>query len=231
MHDKSIWLNDHIQYMFRENIVEYDMRAASLSIAERYHLLDDKLIQQMKLMPKDQRTRKVGLIQKDDKEFSEKLLKGIREIRRKFLETNGLDERNVIALHSDAVFFSSKKNIIDNIEGVQFVHKNTWTSYMRYDRVEMYYADGYITYKNVPKEALYQHTLGMNKHLLKIFEYLENYDEDIFEYLSKFQTQYLKDKLPIQYYEAFGRVDQYKMYNLKLLSFLANVVLSDVKGW
>ena len=40
MHDKLLWLNNGIQYMFNNNIVEYDMVAASLSISERYGLLD-----------------------------------------------------------------------------------------------------------------------------------------------------------------------------------------------
>lgn len=231
MHEKLIWLNDNIQYMFRQNIVEYDMVAASLSISERFHLLDEKLIEQMKLMPKEQRTRQVGLIQRDDKEFSEKLLKGIQEIRRKFLETNGLDEENVLSLHSDAILFSSKKTIVDNIEGVQFLQKGSWSSYIRYDNIEMYYTNGYITYKNVPKDMLFQHTLGLNKHLIKVFDYMENYDEEVFSYLSKFQSSYLRDKLPGQFYVPFGKVGDTKISNMKLLAYIANVVLSDHKGW
>ena len=231
MHDKMIWMNDQIQFLFRENIVEYDMVAASLSVSERFHLLDDTLIQQMKLMPKEQRTRKVGMLQRDNKEFSEKLLKGIREMRRKFLDVNGLTEKNILSLHSDAVLFSSKNQIISDIEGVQFVQKGNWSSYIRYDNIEMFYADDYITFKNVPKEMLYQHTMGMTKHLTKICNCLENYDEDVLSYLSKFQSLYLKDKLPEAYYVPFGKLGDYKVTNLKLLAYIANMVMMDMKGW
>jgi hypothetical protein len=85
MHDKSIWINKDIQFLFNTNIVEYDMKAASVSVCEHDHLLNEDLIQQLKLMPKEQRTRKMGLLQRDDAEFSKKLLNGIKNIRRKFL--------------------------------------------------------------------------------------------------------------------------------------------------
>ena len=62
MHDKMMWFNDNIQFMFHQNIVEYDMAAASVSVAERFQLLDDATIQQMKLMSKDKRTRQMGLL-------------------------------------------------------------------------------------------------------------------------------------------------------------------------
>ena len=71
MHDKMMWFNDNIQFMFHQNIVEYDMAAASVSVAERFQLLDDATIQQMKLMSKDKRTRQMGLLQRDNKEFSQ----------------------------------------------------------------------------------------------------------------------------------------------------------------
>ncbi len=231
MHEKMIWLNDQIQYVFREHIVEYDMVAASLSISKRYHLLDDDVIQQMQLMSKDQRTRKVGMIQRDNKEFSEKLLKGIREIRRKFIEINGLSENDILSLHSDAMVFTMKKPVISEIEGVKFLKKGEWSSYIRYDNIEMYYADQYITFKNIPKEMLYQHTMGLTKHITKVFDMLEDYDEDVLKYISKFQSLYLKDKLPEQYYVPFGKVGDYKVSNLKLLAYIASVAINDTKGW
>ena len=182
-------------------------------------------------MPKEQRTRKMGLLQRDNYEFSEKLLTGIKNIRRKFLETNGITENDIIAIHSDAVIFSSKKSIITDIEGVEFRMKGTWSSYMRYDNIEMLYSNDYITYKNASKDNLFQHTLGMTKHLKQIFMYMENCDEDVFKYLSKFQSMYLSDRLPIQYYVPFGKVGEIKVTNLTLLAHIANIVLSASKGW
>ena len=46
------------------------MKAMSVSISEKYKLLDEETIKLLKLLPKDQRTKKVGLIKRDDKTLS-----------------------------------------------------------------------------------------------------------------------------------------------------------------
>jgi hypothetical protein len=217
--------------MFHSNIVEYDMKAMSVSISEKFNLLDDETIRILKLLPKDQRTKRVGLIQRDNKVYSQRLKECELDIRRKFLEINSLDETNVVSLHSDACIFNSKKDVVNNIDGIEFKHANTWTSYIRYKEIEMFYNDGVITYKGIPKEMLNQHTLGMNKYLCTVFNKIENYDTDILNYLSRFQKNYLQDKLPDFYYTPFGRNGVYKMGNISLLSFIAKVVLSEMKGW
>ena len=231
MNEKLMWFNPDIQFMFHSNIVEYDMRAMSVSISEKYGLLDEETIRVLKLLPKEQRTKRVGLLQKDDKNYSERLIQCELETRRKFLETNGLDETNVISLHSDACIFNSKKKIINNIEGIEFKHANTWTAYMIYKGIEMFYADGVITYKGIPKEMLNKHTLGIHKYLCTVFDKVENYDPEILDFLSKFQRRYLQDKLQDFFYIPFGRMGDYKMSNLGLLSFVTKVVLEEMKGW
>ena len=76
-----------------------------------------------------------------------------------------------------------------------------------------------------------QHTLGINKYLCTVFDKIENYDYSILKYLSKFQKQYLQDKLPEYFYVPFGRMGKYKMDNLDLFAFIANIVLTEVRNW
>jgi hypothetical protein len=230
MHEKMLWENPDIQYCFHNHIMEYDMKAASVSTCEYFKLLDTETIELLKLMPKQKRVVKMGLLQRD-KDFSEKLLSGIREIRKKFLEINGLDESNVLSLHSDACIISSNKRIITNIDGVEFRRKGLWSSFIRYQNIEMLYHDGVITYKNIPEQLLNQHTLSINQYLCKIFEMIDNYDTDIFRYISKFQKDYLQDKFPEYYYIPFGKNGEYKMENLKLFSYIANIIIKETKGW
>lgn len=231
MNEKLMWFNDNISYMFHGNILEYDMKAMSVSISERYKLLDDETIRILKLLPKEKRTVKVGLLQRDNKEFSEKLIKCELETREKFLKTNNLDESNVLSLHSDACIFNSRKRIINDIDGVEFKHANTWSSYMRYKNIEMFFNDGVITYKGIPKDMLNQHTLGIHKYLCTVFDKLENYDSSVLDFLSRFQTKYLQDKLPDYYYIPFGKTGNIKLDNLSLFAFIANVTISEMKGW
>lgn len=231
MNEKLLWFNDSIQYLFHANIVEYDMKAASVSLSERYGLLDDETIKLLKLLPKEKRTKKVGMIQRDDKLFSDQLITCELETRKDFLKTNGLDESNVLSLHSDACIFSSKKKIINVINGIEFKHANTWTSYMNFNNIEMFFSNGCITYKGIPHDMVKHHTLGINKYLCTIFDKLENYDTSVLEFISKFQKKYIQDKLPEYYYRPFGKNGTYKMSNLSLFAFIANVAINEMKGW
>lgn len=232
MHEHLLWTNDNIQYLFHGNIMEYDMVSASINISRRFNLLDDALINQLNLLPKKERTRRVGLIQRDDKDYSDKLLKGILNIRKTFLEQNNLSESNVVALHSDAVFFNSKNVINPIADGVEFKQKGQWTAYMRFKNIEMLYNNGCVTFKNINKDMLNLHTLGIVQYVTKIFNMIEEYDEDIFRYISKFQSQYLKNKLPDYYYIPFCKpAESYKTYNLQLFAFIANVVLQETRNW
>lgn len=231
MHEKLLWTNDNIQYLFHGNIMEYDMVAASLSVSKRFQLLDNDTIEQLNLLPKKERTKRVGLIQRDDKIYSDKLLQGIIDVRKTFLSNNGLDETNVLSLHSDACLFNSKKKVQSIADGVEFKKKGQWTSYLRFNKIEMFYGDGDITYKNVNKEMLMEHTMGINQYLIKVFQMIEDYDDSILQYLARFQTQYLQDKLPPYYYPSFGRVSDYKTYNMQLFAFVVNVVLQEMRSW
>lgn len=229
MHKTLQWMNPNIQFVFRKNIVEYDMQSASLSVSRRFHLLDDAVIDTYERMTKDKRTKAIGLIQRDDKVFSENMINGVLQTRKEFLEMNHLNDSNIISLHSDAIIFIQTDNVIDHIETVPFIRKNTWTGYIRYQKLEMFYSDGIVEYKGIPKQMLQQHTLGICQHIRTIFDKLDQCDESIYPYLTKFQKKYLQDKLPEYYYIPFGNTGKYKSENLKLLSFLAQVVMHEMR--
>lgn len=235
MHDKMRWTNDNVQFVFHANVMEYDMQAASVSVCEHDKLLPIELINELKCMPKEKRTVKMGKLQRDDKQFSENLLAGIRNMRKKFIETNNLVEDDILSIHSDAVFMNTTKPIISNIEGVNFRQKNTWNAYIRYKGIEMFYKNdiknNYIDYKNVPDDLVKQHTLGFNVYLKKVFGYLENYDENVIKYIAKFQKMYLKNELPEYYYYPFGRNGNFKFSNLDLTAFIAQLVVQEVSQW
>jgi len=231
MIDKLLWTNENNSYMFRSNIVEYDMQSASLAVSERFNLLDTVTLEQLRNTPKQERVKKVGLMQRDSKEFSDAMIQGIITTRQEFLDINHIDEDDILCLHSDAIIFDMKSNIKSKIDNVEFIKKHQWSSYLLYKGVEIYYGDGAITYKGIPKQILQMHTLGINKYLLKIFSMMEVCDENVISYMTKFQKRYFEDKLPEYFYTSFPKVGAQKMENLNLFAFIANVVLSDMREW
>lgn len=236
MHDKMLWFNEKIPYIFHGNIVEWDMEKASLSVCEKFGLLSKDEIARMKALPKLEREKQMGLHQRGNKEFSDHLLSGIREVRRKFLEVNELDESNILSLHNDAIIFNSRKRIISEIEGINFHHDNTWDAYIRYDRLEIFYkhdelGNGILEFKNVGKDKSQEHTFGLNKYLIKVIGFIEAYDKNVIKYMNKFQQQYIQDKLPEYYYSAFGKVGNFKTTNFELFALIANIVIREVNSW
>lgn len=231
MIEKLQWFNDNINYMFRQNIVEYDMQTASLAVSDRFGLIPKDRLIQLRNMPKDQRTRQVGLMQREDKEFSNRLIQGIIDTRQEFLDKNHISEDDIICVHSDAIIFNMKAAITDTVDCVRFIPKNAWSSYLRYNGIEIYYGNGVIDYKGIPKEMLKVHTLGINKYLLKIFNMMELCDESVLDYIRKTQTKYLQDKLPDHFYIPFGRMGAHKTENLGLFAFIANAVIGDMYEW
>lgn len=228
MYKTLLWMNPNIQFVFGKNIVEYDMQSASLSVSRRFKLLPDEKLDILERMPKEKRTREVGLIQRADKVFSDNMINGTLQTRKEFLTVNGLDENSIVTLHSDAIIFMQTKPVIDQIENVVFVHKHTWTSYLRYGKLEMFYGDGEITYKGIPKQMLQQHTLGICQFLLNFFQKVENNDETIYDDIAMFQKKYLMGKLPDYYYISFGNTGAYKAENLKLFGLLAQIIEKEV---
>lgn len=231
MEQKMMWYNNDLMYAFNKNIVEWDMKAASVSVSERYGLLDEETITKMKLMPKDVRTKKMGLIQREDKEFSKRLLECIMDARTHFLEENHIQEDQILSLHSDAVIFIAKGRVKSVVNGIEFVNKESHSSYIRYDKMEMFYNDGEILYKGIPDEMRQSQTMGLNRYLVKVFRMLEDNDPAVLDYISKFQRDYLQDKLPEYYYQSFGHIGEYKFENLNFLAYIAKIVIQEVSSW
>lgn len=229
---KMICINDKIQYMFHQNIMEYDMNAASLSLAERFELLPKETITMLKSLPKKDRVIKTGYIRRDNREFSQEVDKKLKEVRSQFLEENGIDDDSILSLHSDAIIFASRNEIKDNINGIQFKRAASSSAYINFNRVEIFYDNGCISYKGIPDEMVKQHTMGLNRYLQKIFEYVENYDSRIFDYMSKFQKNYLQDQYPEYMYYPFCKMGgKFKISNLEFLAFIANIILQEKRSW
>ena len=229
-YDKLLTYNTDITYAFHGKITECDIREASLQIADRFHYLPDDVIDELKLLSKKDRVVRVGNIQKENPHFSEQYYSKLREIRRHFISTNKLTDENVISLHSDALFINSKKRLKMIIDDIEFKSKHRWTSYIRYNSIEMFYNDddNSITYKGITDKLLQLHTIGLCRHILKVFQMIENNDERIFHYLSDYQSKYLQHQLNDNCYIPFGRVngEEFKE-NLKLLSYLTQIAIKE----
>ena len=100
------------------------------------------------------------------------------------------------------------------------------------EKIEMYFDNNkmIIDYKGIPKDIVKQHMFGIHKYLMKVFHMLEERDSEIYRYLSIFQRKYLMNQLPDYYYFPFGYNGKYKLENMNLFGYIADIALSSMKG-
>lgn len=211
LHKRTSYLNKSIDYLFDANIVEYDMKNAGLNLIKYFKLLDDKTINELDKMEKVACHKKVGLMQRDDKDFSKRLLDSFAEARRMFFVNNQIDDSDVLTIKKDAIFTINKNCKITSFGNIVFDKKNVYTSYIHLNKLEFYFNSRTddITIKGLgQKETL---TNILNKHrdyLLKfIFQVVRMSERRVdrrlvVKYITDFIRMYRQKKLPIEYYRT-----------------------------
>jgi hypothetical protein len=220
--ERSLWRNPGIDLVFGTRIVEYDMKSAGLNLIIYYKLLPDDQIQELQRMEKHAKDVKIGLLQKHDKEFTKKLSDAFAEARRMFFEANALSEENVLAIKKDAIFTMDVYPKETHFENLEFVPKNTYSSFLYLNRLEFYLntKTKVIDIKGLgQKESLDEvrnmHGEYMLKFIMRYSAMLEKHmtNEDMMRWLSSFVRKYRAKKLAIEYYRQLGPGNSYMVYN------------------
>ena len=104
LYKRSLYRNKDYDFIFGSDIVEYDIRSAGLSLIKYYDLLPQKTIDFLEGMEKDARNKQIGMIQRDDPVFKERLKESFVNIRKVFFETNDIQDNEILAIKKDAIF-------------------------------------------------------------------------------------------------------------------------------
>ena len=223
--ERTSWLNKNIDYLFGENIVEYDMKSAGLSLSKKYKLLDETTIKSLELMEKKDRNIRMGLIQRKDKEYTKKLLDAFKEMRKEFFEANGLNEDNLLTIKKDAFFTINKRCEYTDFGDVKFDSKNKYTSYIYMNKLEFYF--------NTKTKTVDIKGLGQGDDLDAIRENHKDYLLDFMmkyvrmkelgvtgnpmdRFLRQFVDDYRNLRLPVGYYRELSKYNAYSLYDSQL---------------
>lgn len=204
---KSTWLNPNIEYIFNTDIIEYDIKDAGFTLIKQYKLLPETKIRELEGMGKGvERHIAVGNLQREDKEFSNMLLKKFAEIRAVFIAENKLTDDNIISVKKDAIYTIGrcKKTRFDLIA---FDDKNHYTSYIRFARInnmELYYSFDGIDIKGMSDSAVNRHRLFMLSFLNSVIPYIESHDVRSRKFIMNFINEYKGSILDREYYVEFN---------------------------
>lgn len=207
--ERTTWLNPDIEYLLNEDIIEYDIRSAGLSLIKQFRLLDPKLIDELSHLEKFAATVRIGKLQGQDRAFSRALLDKFAEMRATFISANGLTDDRIISVKKDAIFTIGSCDRLAFGE-VTFVPKHSYSSYLRFsdipNTVELYLGDVGIDVKGISDISLARHKLYMLNFISKVTGYLETKNTSVKHYLAKFIADYRAGELDDGYYLEFNNV-------------------------
>lgn len=230
---KSTWLNPNIEYLFDNQIIEYDMQDAGFSIIKQYNLLPKETIQRLSSLDKGrERHIAIGKLQGENKEFADALKEKFAEMRSFFIMANELTDDDIISVKKDAIYTIG--NVHKRIFGkVEFREKNTYTSYIRFSNInnlEIYYADGIMDIKGISDESINKHRLFMYEFIYDIITMIESHDAGLKRKLMGFIDQYKSLEIDQEYYLEFNNKSRElnPMFNYQnILIPLVQIVLRE----
>lgn len=209
---KSTWFNPNIEYLFDDEIIEYDMRDAGYSLICQYDLLPAEKIHELAAMGKGEaRHKAVGLLQRD-KEFSKALLDKFAEMRQIFISSNNLVDDQIVTVKKDAIFTVGrcKKRKFGLVE---FSQKNRYSSYVRLSTIkpiiEFYYSSSQLDVKGMGDIAVNTHRLFLITFIQNVISKIEMKNiQALRRYLIKFINDYKSGELDEEFYLEFNNLSR-----------------------
>lgn len=213
---KQTWLNPNIEYLFNEEITEYDIHDAGFSIIKQFDLLPKETISWLNNLNKGtERHIAIGKLQRDYQGLSESLGKKFTEVRRAFIQTNDLSDDDIVSVKKDAIF-TTKSAKRTNFGQIHFMPKNRYTSYIRFPsnhNIEIYYSGNDISIKGMGDIAIKRHNLYMIDTIRDVIKMIENGDQKVKRYIIDFTEKYKRHELDQEFYIEMNNIS--RDYNIR----------------
>lgn len=205
--EQTTWMNPNIEYLFDDEIYEYDMQDGGFSLIKQFKLLSEDEIARLSRIQKGlARHIEVGKMQRDDKEFSERLSNAFIEARRAFISSNGISDNNIVSVKKDAIFTIGPVKRT-KFGQVLFREKNRYTSYLRFSNIhniEIYYDNGRMDFKQINDHCIDRHRIYTVEFLKKFIRLMENHDQGVKRFMMKSIMEYKSLSLDEEYYLEFN---------------------------
>lgn len=201
---KSNWTRNDIDYLKNVTITEYDLRSGGFSVIKEYKLLDQKYIDEISKLEKEQQKITIGKLQIKIPDLSKKMVEGFGKARKEFVTKNNVSEDNILSIKKDALFLINCFNITGKLsDNLEFREKNSYSSYIRLNNKEFYYSSSAndLDVKGLGDKERELQQLFLLKNIkifLKQAEKISKYE--LYKSLKDFRSKYLNRKLPVETY-------------------------------
>lgn len=237
LYTKTYFTNKYIDYLVNMYIREYDIRRAGQSALLVSGYIDENKYKYLCSLSRYERQVQTGLLIRDDP-VMDKARKGvIEETRRQFIEANMLEDGDILSIKNDAIYVIQKTpTVLKFFDGrMEFVAKNTYTSYYRYGRTEIYYFNDVVTnfekvdVKNISDEALEMHREYFLDFLMYLFGLAQTSSRnEVICALQEMMTRLINMDLSLGYYREFNSRSKFKLKVSEFTDYYADFLPEGV---
>lgn len=196
--------NANIPLVVNEEIVEWDIRSANISILREFGITPERILQRFEKQSKKKRVAYIGKYMTSHRDQLTAMEDAYGDVIRTFISNNGLEDSDILAISRDAVFVKNRRIPFPTIgEHIEFVPKNHYHSLVGLPRYRFYVADDRIDVKGISDTVLPKHENGI---LLFIREVLSSYSDlnALNTYLRDFSKAYKLKELDFDMYREFN---------------------------
>lgn len=237
--NRTTWENKTIEFIFGSRIVEYDMKSAGFNISKQFKLLPESTIQMLEGMKKDARNKKMGLIQRKDKEYSKNLLEGFRKCRKWFFVKNEIEEHQVLCTKKDAIFLIDTYPEYLETGYIRFDAKNTYSSYFKLNKLEFYLnpklsicdikglgqGDSLNEVRNLHGEYILKFIMEFTRLRERLVD-----RQLMVSWLTTFIRNYRNRNVEIGYYRELSKSNGYKLWSEEMNDFITVNDTDDIEN-
>ena len=220
-----------INHLIDRYIREYDISKANINILLYLGLIDKSTYNYLYNTDRMTRQIKVGYMQKN-RDIAKALSEGFKFMRTEFCTMNNIQNYDILSVKKDAIYLIDKipshTTISNQNNTIEFVTKNTYTSWYRLDKVEYYYYLNTMTKEEkLDIKGISDITIGLHEnYMIDLLKYLFNLAQnkryiDAIDTIRNFISKLNDREVSIEYYRELnnrsmfkvnGVVDGYAMY-------------------
>lgn len=209
-----------IQFMIDSIIREFDITKANINVLRDANVISQETYMYLSQCPKMERQIYIGKLEGSNPEVVNTLRNGITNARRVFIEANGIQDYEILAIRNDAIVVVGNKPIttLNISERVAFREAAKYTSFYHIGNLDFYYYCNRIDDKEIldikglGDEAIALHKDFMLDFLCTLFYCAQiEFIQDAIGLLENFHDNYINRRLSIEYYRELNSQSKYKL--------------------
>lgn len=225
-----------IPFIFNSYIREYDISKANINILLWKNKISQNQYYELLNSPRDVRQYTIGMMQRNNEDIKNTLEQGFMECRKLFMTSNQLTDADILSTKNDAIYVINKIPKFTQFDNINFINKNTYTSYMSLNRrhIELYYVFDRISnfekvdVKGISESKLEYHKKYFLDFICYYFDMIQNDGlNNLIDTFQGFYQNYVDMNLDIGYYRSFNEVSSFVLKWNRINSRTTYVINSE----